>query len=264
MTRILPPSAEACLAKTSMPNKKKLLIRILIPVIYLAVWQVASLSVGKALLLPGPADTLARFAVLLTRAESYRTAGLTLLRIVAGYVAGVLAGVLLACASVRFAFVDQLLSPLRGIVKATPVTSFILLALLWITTGMVPVFISFLMVVPIVWMNVQTAIRQTDPNLIEMAKSFRFGTKKTLTKVYVPSVMPQFLASCTTSFGFAWKSCIAAEIIAQPKNSIGYALYQSKLTLETTDMFAWTLLVILLSMLLEKGIVVLSGRVRRD
>lgn len=249
---------------TSMPSRRRLQNWVLIPLIYLLVWHAASMSVGKALLLPGPIDTLARFLTLLTERASYVAAGLTLVRILAGYAAGVITGVLLACLSARFSFIDRLLSPLRSIVKATPVTSFILLAILWIATGMVPVFISFLMVVPIVWTSVQTAIRQTDGNLLEMARLYRFGRTKTLRTVFIPSVMPQFIASSTTAFGFAWKSCIAAEIIAQPKNSIGYALYRSKLTVETTDMFAWTLLVILLSMLLEKAIVAVSGRVRRD
>ena len=181
-----------------------------------------------------------------------------------GYVVGVVLGVLLAVLTARSSFAEALLSPLRAIVKASPVTSFILLALLWLSSDMVPLVISVLMVVPMVWTATAEAILQTDPRLVEMGKLFGLSRWQIVKKIYVPSVLPQFLAACTTSLGFAWKSGVAAEIIALPKQSIGYKLYQSKLRIETPDLFAWTLLIVALSMLLEWLLVQGMRRVRRD
>lgn len=237
---------------------------LLIAVVYLLAWEVAALLVGKALLLPAPGETIARFFSLLTEAASWQAAGLTLLRIMAGYLLGVVSGLLLAVLCARSPFAGALLMPLKGVVKATPVTSFILLALLWMSSGTVPVFISFLMVVPIVWTNTMAAILDTDPKLLEMARLYRFSRRRTLGEIYAPLVLPPFLAGCTTSLGFAWKSGVAAEIIALPRLSIGYDLYQAKLHIETVDLFAWTLLVILLSMGIEKLLVLLLGRIRHD
>ena len=237
---------------------------LLIAVLYLCVWGGVSALVGKELLLPSPVSTLKRFVALLGNGQSWEYAGLTLLRIMGGYLLGVLAGVLLAVLCARFPFAEALLTPLRSVIKATPVTSFILLALLWLNSGTVPLFISFLMVLPMVWASVLTGILQTDQQLLEMATVFRFGRVKTLVHVYIPSVLPGFLTACTTAMGFAWKSGVAAEILAQPKRSVGYMLYASKLQLETVDLFAWTLLVILLSMLLEKALVNLLRRIRHD
>ncbi len=235
-----------------MPAKRGLLTRsVLIPLTYLLAWELASLLVGNGLLLPGPLETVARFVRLLALPESWIKAGLTLLRVLAGYAAGVVSGVLLAALCAKSPFADALLTPLRGVVKATPVTSIILLAILWLVSGLVPVFISFLMVLPIVWSAVLNAIRETDKKLLEMARAFRFPFRKTVRLVYAPSVQPAFLAAATTGLGFAWKSGVAAEILSLPKRSVGYMLYESKLTLETADLFAWTLLVVLLSMLIE-------------
>ena len=236
----------------------------LIAALYLIIWQVASMAVGSALLLPSPAATLSRFWVLLSNADSWRAVGLTLARIVGGYLLGVALGVLLATVSAASPFANALLKPLLSIVKATPVTSFILLALLWLTSGMVPLFIAMLMVLPIVWTNTLQAILQTDGQLLEMARVFRFPRARILRAIYIPSVLPQFLAACTTALGFAWKSGVAAEILALPKQSIGYQLYQSKLTIETVDLFAWTLLVVMLSMLLEALLVRGMRRLRHD
>ena len=220
--------------------------------------------VGHALLLPSPIATLRRFWELALLPESWKIAGLTLIRIMAGYVLGVLMGAVLGIICAKLPFANELLSPLKSIVKATPVTSFILLALLWLSSNLVPLFIALLMVVPIVWANVTEALLQTDGQLIEMAHAFHFGRKKLWKYVYVPSVAPQFYAACTTGLGFAWKSGVAAEIIALPKASIGYQLYQSKLQIETVDLFAWTLLVVLLSMTLEWVLKRLMRRIRHD
>lgn len=247
-----------------MPSKRKIYQTALIALIYLAVWEAGSLLVGKELLLPSPLSTLSRLAVLLTMGESWLYAGLTLLRIMSGYVIGVVTGVLLAVLTACSRFAEALLSPLRAIVKASPVTSFILLALLWLSSDLVPLFISFLMVVPMVWSATAEAILQTDIRLVEMGKLYGLNRWQIVKKIYVPSVLPQFLAACTTSLGFAWKSGVAAEIIALPQKSIGFMLYQSKLRIETVDLFAWTLLIVALSMLLEWLLVRGMRRIRRD
>ena len=247
-----------------MPSKNSWQKKALIALIYLAIWEAASLLVGKDLLLPSPFSTVSRLLVLLMKAESWIAAGLSLLRIMSGYLLGVITGILFAILTARSRFAEELLSPLRSVVKATPVTSFILLALLWLASDLVPLFISFLMVLPIVWTNTAEAILQTDNGLVEMGRVYGFTKWKIIRKIYIPSVLPQFLAACTTSLGFAWKSGVAAEIIALPKISIGYRLYESKLRIETVDLFAWTLLVIALSMLLEWLLVRALRRIRHD
>ena len=247
-----------------MLSKKKHLQTALIALIYFAVWEAASLLVGKELLLPSPLSTFGRLFSLLTKGDSWLYAGLTLLRIMSGYLLGVAGGVLLAIFTARSRFAEALLSPLRAIIKASPVTSFILLALLWLTSDMVPLFISLLMALPIVWTTTAEAILQTDVRLVEMGRIFGLSRWQIVKKIYIPSALPQFLAACTTALGFAWKSGVAAEIIALPKQSIGYRLYESKLRIETVDLFAWTLLIVALSMLLEWLLVWSMRRIRRN
>ena len=108
------------------------------------------------------------------------------------------------------------------------------------------------MVLPIIWANVSEGIRNTDRQLLEMGRMFRFGPWKTAWRIFVPSILPYFMAGCTTGLGLAWKAGVAAEVLAMPRNSIGLQLYNAKVYLETSDLFAWTLVIILLSMLLEK------------
>ena len=238
--------------------------KLAIAAFYLALWQGLASLVGRSLLLPGPFETIERLVALFSEGAAWAAAGMTLLRILSGYLLGIAAGVLLAWLTARSRLMDALLRPLRAVVKATPVTSFILLALLWLSSGLVPVCIAFLMTLPIVWANVHEGLVNVDAQLLEMARVFRLTRWKRIREIEIPSVLPQFLAACTTALGFAWKSGVAAEVIAVPRHAVGSALYLSKLTLETADLFAWTLLFILLSMMLEALLVRLLGRIRHD
>lgn len=235
---------------------------------WIAVWQIVSLCVGQALLVPSPAQVLVRLSQLVRGTDFWLVSAGSLLRIMAGYLAAVATAVLLAVATSAFSFLRELVGPLLSVIRATPVASFIILALVWLRGNQIPPFAAFLMVLPIVWANVGEGIRNTDARLLEMARIFRFGAWKTAWRIYVPSVFPYFMAGCTTGIGLAWKAGVAAEVLAMPRNSIGLQLYNAKVYLETSDLFAWTLVIILLSMLLEKLLAGLlhrlSGRMARS
>lgn len=235
-----------------MPKPLKTII---IAICWLLLWQLAAMAVGSALLLPSPIVTAKALVQLAGTALFWKTTGTTLLRVAAGFLLGMAVGTVLGIITALSRGLDAFLGPLRSVVKATPVTSFIILVLLWLTTTLTPVFISFLMVMPIAWANVREGILAVDRQLIEMAELFRLPRRERLKHIYLPSLAPQYLAACTTGFGFAWKSGVAAEVIARPALSIGKYLYESKLYLNTDELFAWTAAVILLSMLLERLLV---------
>ncbi|WP_186565263.1 ABC transporter permease [Lawsonibacter celer] len=240
------------------------LLRAAIPLAFwLGVWQLAALAVGKELLLPGPLAVGERLFALAGERAFWRSAGMSLGRIFGGFAAGVLLGCALAALSSVSQWADRLFSPAVKVIRATPVASFIVLVLLWAPTGRVPAIISALMVLPVLWGNVRRGITQTDPLLLEAARAYRFSRGRTLRLVYLPSVFPYFASGCSTGLGLAWKSGVAAEVLCQPALAIGTALYRAKITLETTSLFAWTIVVIALSFLLESVLGLLFRRLGR-
>ena len=141
--------------------------------------------------------------------------------------------------------------PMAYVFRPVRVASVLVLVLLGASTGRVPAIVSGLMVLPVLWGNVCKGISQTDGQLLEAARAYRFGRWKTLRLVYVPSVLPYFASGCATGLGLAWKAGVAAEVLCQPRLAIGTQVYRAKITLETPDLFAWTAVVIALSFLLE-------------
>lgn len=234
---------------------------VLLPVLFwLGVWQLAAAAVGQELLLPGPAAVGRRLLELAAGAVFWQTALASLLRIFGGLLLGVALGALLAGLTAWVPLLDWVLTPAVKVVRATPVASFILLVYLWVERGRVPGLISALMVLPVVWGNVTRGIAETDSQLLELARAYGFGRGRTLRRIYIPSVLPYFASGCRTALGLAWKAGVAAEVLCQPQNAIGTQIYNTKYYLETPSLFAWTLVVIALSFLLEWAV---GGLLRR-
>lgn len=218
---------------------------------YLAAWALAARAVAQPLLLPSPGDVARCIARLVPQGAFWLTLSGTLLRTALAYALGVGAAVALSALCCRVRLAELLLSPLLSAVRATPVTSFIVLALVWLSSSHVPVLTGFLMTLPVVYAALTQAVRAIDPRLTEMARAYRFGRWRTLRHVVLPSVLPAFVESCLAAIGLCWKAVVAAEVIGVPKRAVGSRLYEAKIYLETDSLLAWTLTIVLLSVLLE-------------
>lgn len=236
-------------------NAKKTLVGIAVAVFWLTVWWLISGTIDQEVLLPSPMRVASTLWSLWGTVLFWRSVVLTLLRILGGFAAAVAAGSLLAVATTHSRTLNALLSPVLHCIKAAPVASFIILAYVWIKVQLLPAFIAFLMVIPLVWTNMCAGIHNTDKKLIEMARVFRMGRWRTWADIRLPSLRPYFTAACTSGLGFAWKAGVAAEVICCPQNSIGKQLYSAKAYLETPEVFAWTVTVVILSVVLERVLV---------
>ena len=110
-----------------------------------------------------------------------------------------------------------------------------------------------MMALPIVWSNVREGLLQTDRQLLEMARVFAVPKGRVLMQIRLPSLSPYFLSACRSAIALAWKAGIAAEVLCVPEHSIGRAIYEGKTYLMTDELFAWTFLVVIISVLIEQG-----------
>ncbi len=194
----------------------------------LLVWQLGAMRCHSPLLLVSPLRVLVRLCGLVREPQFYAAVGFSFVRIVAGFLLGLGGGSLLAVAASRWHPVEVLLWPYITVIKTTPVASFIILCLIWLDSSNLSVFISFLMVLPIVYANVLEGIRQTDQKLLEMAKLFRVGVGRRLRYIYLPQLRPYLTTACSVALGLSWKAGIAAEVIGIPDGSIGERLYEAQ------------------------------------
>lgn len=231
--------------------------------VWLAVWQFAAMKIGQKILLVTPWEAVQCLLIMLPQPAFWQRVSFSALRILAGFVLAVLAAFVLAGAARLSRWAAALVElPLQA-VKATPVASFIILALLWVSSRWLSVLISFLMALPVLYSAVQTGLDAADPALLEMARVFRISLFGRLKAIWLPGLLPAFRRGCATALGICWKSGIAAEVIGLPNGSIGDALYRAKITLSTPEVFAWTIAIVALSAVLERVFLALLAAAER-
>lgn len=224
---------------------------------WLLVWQGGSMILAAVyphggLLLASPVQAALRLLELLPSPAFWRAVGNSSLRIFGGFLLSCALGSLLAALAAGSRPLRDLLAPLAAVVKATPVASFIILALVWLDSRRLPVFIAFLMVFPTVYLNLLEGIRQTDGRLLEMARVFHVPPARQLWGIYLPQVLPYFRSAASLGLGLCWKAGIAAEVIGLPAGSMGERLYTAKIYFQTPDLFAWTAAVVAVSAVFER------------
>lgn len=222
---------------------------------WMAVWYILSAALGRALVLPTPFAVFGKLLSLLPTADFWLACLGSVLRIFTGLIAGILAGVLLASLCTVSKLMETIFEPLVTVIKATPVASIIILMLFVMAKSAVPMVAALLMVIPIVFGNVKKGITSVPTDLSEVAGVYDFSFGKRMKYLVLPSVFSYFSAACRSALGLAWKAGIAAEVICYPKHSIGANLNNAKIYLESEELYAWTIVVIVISVLIEKGVV---------
>ena len=236
-------------------NNRKRIVNFTAVLLALLFWQILALIVDEELIVPSVFKVCSSFFSLLGERNFVSTVVFSITRIFAGTFIGVTLGIMLGIASGKYEPVKVIFNPYFVVAKSVPVVSFIIILLVFLPSRRLSVFISGLIVFPIIYSNTLIGFRQTDKKLLEMAKIFKLSPLSKLKFIYLPALYPYFISSLSTACGNAWKAGIAAEILALPDGSIGNKLYKSKIYFETADMFAWTIVIVCLSFIFEKLII---------
>ena len=236
-----------------MQNKGKIYVKkFIILLFWLGVWQILAMCVDNFLLVVTPLQALQALLTLAGQVEFWRSAFDSLWRIAFGFLLGAVLALLLAAISYRYPLAEEVLRPFMVFCKAVPVAVFAVLLLIWWGSSMLAVAICFLVVFPNIYLNTLEGLKSADRGLLEMAEVFRLPLGTQFFYIYRPALKPFLLSAFQLSLGMCWKSGVAAEVIGTPSHSIGGALYLAKIYLDTADLFAWTAVIVVLSVFFEK------------
>lgn len=236
-----------------MQNKGKIYVKkFIILLFWLGVWQILAMGVDNVLLVVTPLQALRALFIQAGQAEFWRSTFGSMWRIALGFLLGAVLALFLAAVSYRYKITEEVLRPFMVFCKAVPVAVFAVLILIWWGSSMLAVAICFLVVFPNIYLNTLEGLKSADRGLLEMAEVFRLPYGTRFFYIYRPALKPFLLSAFQLSLGMCWKSGVAAEVIGTPDHSIGGALYLAKIYLDTADLFAWTVVIVVLSVLFEK------------
>lgn len=220
---------------------------------WIIIWEVISRIIGEEILLVSPISTFVRLLELMCEKEFFYIVFLSFFKIALGFIIAFIIGIILSVISYNKKLIQALIEPLMVMIQSVPVASFIILSLLWIRSENLSIFISFLMVCPIIYRNTLNGILNVDKELLEMAEVFRVSKIKRWKYIYSQSVKPFLISACSVGLGLCFKAGIAAEVIGVSRGTLGEKLYEAKVYLYTRDLFAWTVVIVLISVVFQKA-----------
>ena len=231
--------------------------------VVLIIWHIAAIRIDLPFILPRPTTAIARFFEFLPTKPFISAVTGSMLNVIAGYTSGVIFGTLLALAAFTCYPVKAVLAPFVKVARTVPFASFILLCILWMSDNTASAFIGAIMVFPIVYENVLAGFASTDARHLEMSRAYGFGRIKTLTHVFIPTALPYLGSASVNALGLAWKACVSAEVLCIADDTIGYYIFNSKDFFDTEQLFAWTIAVVIMSLLLESVAKLIAHIVKR-
>ena len=243
---------------------KNSLKKLFIILFWLVIWEIFALIINKEIYLPSPISTFKTLIEILLDKTTYVVILSSTARTLLGLILSCIFGIILGFICGLNDFLYELMNPIVIIIRSTPIVSIIILAIIWLKSSNVPIFASFLMCFPVIFTNVATGIRNTDKKILEMCKVYKLSIFEVIKSVYFYSIIPYIYSAIISSIGIAWKASSAAEVLSMPKYSIGKYLFYAKTNLEPTELFSWTIIIIVISSLLEAMFFKIGRDVKRN
>lgn len=252
MTNPLKANPKHRRVKTPAGRTTRLLRKAGILLFWLLIWQLLSFIINNDILFAGPLAVIQALFGQIGSGLFWKSLAGSSVRICLGFLSAFFSGIFLGALSYRSGFIRELLSPILLLLKSIPVASFVILALIWIGSKNLSVFISFTVVLPMLYTATLSGLESADRELLEMAQVFRMPFMSRIRGIYLPALMPYLISSVSTALGLSIKSGVAAEVIGVPDFSIGSQLYMAKIYLDTANLFAWTAVILLITFLFER------------
>lgn len=227
--------------------------RVLGGVFTLFLWYLANINLGS-IILPSPIDVLEATLNEVATKDGLIAIYYTLYRFTTTYIVSLVVGVVIGISSFRNKKIEKIVFPLLRAVQGTPIISWILIALLWFSSRMIPYFILSIFIVPIIAISTYGGLSSTDKKLIEMASVYKIKEIDVYKKIYLPSTIKQLYVGVVLAANSSFKVLITAEIIGRIPSGVGNYMNNAWINIDTAYLIAWTLVLIALASLLVRGI----------
>ena len=221
-------------------------------IIFILIWQIAAVIVNLPILLPYPMDVLESLKNIVLTGSLVKESVITLSRAFTGILISIIIGLPIGMAMGMSRILNKAFSPLLIILQATPVISWVLLTIIWFDHSFIPLFVIVVATIPIIILNTSEGIMKTDVKLLEMANFYKVSLYKRIKDIYIPSIIGYLIASLKLVIGFVFKVAVMAEVLSHIEGGIGDKLSWAQVNINTSDIIAWTIIIIILTYICEK------------
>ena len=230
---------------------------------FLIIWEGVALYIDNSLLFPRVSEIFLSLKNLVASGDFILILWNTLSRFFISIVFSLILAIIFSVASYRYEIVGFLFFPFIIFLRAVPTIAIIIVVLIWSSVERVPIVVGILILFPILYESILGGIKNVDKNLLKMSKVFKVPTKRVVRDIYIPSIYYSISSNIPSYIGLTFKVIIAGEVLSQESLSIGGEIFINKIYLESSNIFAWIIVVIVLNYFLEKGLKTINNRVCR-
>ena len=230
---------------------------------FLIIWEGVALYIDNSLLFPRVSEIFLSLKNLVASGDFILILWNTLSRFFISIVFSLILAIIFSVASYRYEVISFLLFPFIIFLRAVPTIAIIIVVLIWSSVERVPIVVGMLILFPILYESILGGIENVDKNLLKMSKVFKVPTKRVVRDIYIPSIYYSISSNIPSYIGLTFKVIIAGEVLSQESLSIGGEIFINKIYLESSNIFAWIIVVIVLNYFLEKGLKTINNRVCR-
>lgn len=221
----------------------------------LLLWQFVAMGIGNDVIVPYPKDTFIRMIELLFDASFYRNLFITLSHVVVVVVTGGITAFFLAYIGYQKPIVDAYISPLLSLLQAIPNISFIIIILVWASSLQTVYIVLFLVIFPLLYHNFIAGFQGIDHDLRDVILLYHPRFYDKFVHVYLPLIKLDFLSGVKSALSLGVKVAVMAEILAGLPYGVGRVINYARSSLfDMTEVFAWTIWLVLFILLIEYGL----------
>ncbi|GKX68085.1 ABC transporter permease [Inconstantimicrobium mannanitabidum] len=225
----------------------KIRTKLIFTAVWVFIWYCVAEGIDNEILLPSPLNVVNCVMQIVTTNEFVNVLFSSLERVVLSFIVSLVLSIIIAAVSSRYNIFNDFLSPIILILKSIPTMAFVIIILIWLDKNSAPFLIGVMISFPIFYDTTLNAIKSVNKDLINMADIYEVGAVKKIIYIYIPSVSFAIQGILSSTLSLILKVVVAGEIYGQPKYGIGASLQLEKMYLNTAGIFAWIVIIALIS-----------------
>jgi sulfonate transport system permease protein len=250
--------------KTPLRTVKNIILAVIVPLVLLALWELAvRQGLANKNLLPPPTTLWATFVNLITSGKLQTALAVSFKRVFAGFFIASAAGLLLGFFMGLFEPVNRAMSSLVNVLRPIPTIALIPIFIIVLGIGE-PANISII-IIGALWpilLNTTAGVLSVDRKLMELAYVYRIGKAKVIFQIILPSALYSIITGLRLGIGGAWMSVVAAEMIGAT-SGIGYMIMFAKSLAQAANMYVLVLVIGVVGLLIDRALLVCQHSIRK-
>jgi NitT/TauT family transport system permease protein len=214
-------------------------------------WQLIAIEVNDDIYIPRIEQVVEATKEIVNNKNFWLIVSSSFYRTVFSYVAALLLSMLLGVLSIVYPFFKYLMEPINSFGKTIPTMVLVVLSLVWFDKEKTPYVVGFAIILPILYEGIRNNLMQIDKKIIDMTKIYEVSLIDKIRKIYFPVMKFYFMSIFVSTFSLTFKVVIAGEVHGQPKFGIGSQIQLEKVNFNTPGIFAWIVIIVIISLVLE-------------